>query len=144
MHRIPTLTLLFWHNSGVETLLQYLLQTPCTAASFFRPTAWDHLEGFLGSWKQKVSMELWNLSLARFIVALISWGAGILEESFMFQDLNCWRFHSVGNFGLRASCDDFSLVLSLVSLCQLFSVVSKSCLKWWLGFFQSLCREKKW
>ena len=105
MHRIHTLTPLFQHNNGVETPFQYLLQTACTTTPFSMPTVWDHLEGFLGSQKQKVSMVLWNLSLARFSVALIPCCAGILEKSFMFQNLNCQRFHSVGNFGLGACCE---------------------------------------
>lgn len=104
MHRIHTLTPLFQHNNGVETPLQYLLQTACTTTSFPLPTVWDHLEDILSSWKQKVSMELWNLSLARVSVALIPCCAGILEKSFMFQNLNYQRFHSVGNFGLGACC----------------------------------------
>lgn len=40
MHRIHTLTPLFQHNDGVETPLQYLLQTACTTTPFSMPTVW--------------------------------------------------------------------------------------------------------
>lgn len=141
MHRIHALTLIFQHHDGVETPLQYLLQAACTTTPFSMPAVQDHLEGFLGSRKQKVSMELWNLSLARFSVALIPCCAGILEESFMFQNLNCQRFHCVGNSGLGACCEGyvpgaFSCLFVLALQCsqqELHEMVSRFLPNTWGG-----------